>query len=56
MAKPYERGEMKRVRLVPEEAVLAACLGYVEVGPWSNPVSCYEPQGGYSCLAMPGSP
>lgn len=52
MKRPYEKGEVRRVRLVPEEAVLGACLGMVAVGPWDNPVSCYEPAGGYSCLAV----
>lgn len=53
MNKPYVNGEMRRVRLVPEEAVLAACLGFeVGFGPFGH---CSMPDGVQWCLSPGGS-
>ncbi len=52
MKKPYTRGEIKRVKLVPDEAVLQNCKGTVLPGAFVNPVSCWEPAGGPDCFEV----
>ncbi len=52
MRQPYTRGEIKRVKLVPDQAVLAFCKGMVDPGAFVNPVSCWEPAGGPDCAIV----
>ena len=52
MKKAYVKGEIKRVKLVPDEAVMMMCKGTVMHGAFANPVSCYEPAGTGDCLIV----
>lgn len=52
MKKPYIKGEIKRIKLVSDEAVLLNCKGTVLHGAFANPVSCYEPAGTGDCLSV----
>ena len=52
MKLPYAKGVIKRVKLVPDEAVLMNCKGTVLPGAFINPVSCWEPAGGPDCLIV----
>lgn len=52
MRKPYTKGAIKRVKLVPDEAVMMMCKGTVMPGAFSNPVSCWEPAGGPDCIVV----
>ena len=45
MKRKYTKGEIKRVRLVPEEAVLLACKSSQMVGPYHT---------GVTCIGLPG--
>lgn len=50
MKKPYIKGEIKRIKLVPDEAVLLCCKGMYSPGAFANPVSCFEPAGTGDCM------
>lgn len=52
MKKAYMKGEIKRVKLVPEEAVLMWCKSNVIAGPggWSG--MCTDLMSGEDCLFM----
>ena len=47
MKKPYEKGDIRRVRLVPSEAVLLACKGQRQglIGPGGWEGMCIFPTG-----------
>lgn len=38
--RPYARPQLRRVSLVPDEAVLASCKNATTSGPWSSAAKC----------------
>lgn len=51
MKKSYSKGDVKKVRLVPEEAVLASCKSHMVGGPTNFRDMCHDMFGTF-CSAM----
>lgn len=51
MKKPYQHGQIKRVKLVPEEAVLMSCKSHMVGGPTNFRGMCHDMYGTF-CSSM----